>query len=209
MRPDRQASESFPIVPSATKTLVFVACVLAFCMIPIVATVSLFSQTPIVAIAWVVTVLTGGVVSYVGWSSRHVCFELSPAGLRVRNSFFGRTIPRSDLLPERGRTVSIPEEPQLKPMLRTFGSGLVGYCEGWFRLRNWEKALIFLTDRTRVVDLPTRKGYRLLLSVPDPQQFLDTARQLWGAPATSNTFGNAPGAAEELPAGLRGALEPR
>ncbi len=209
MRPDRQASESFPIVPATTKTFVFIAVVLAFCMVPIVATLPLFARTPVVAIAWVVALGTGVVISYIGWSSRNVLFELSPEGLKVRNSLFGRTIPRADLLPERGQAVSIPKQPQLKPILRTFGSGLVGYCEGWFRLRNWDKALIFLTDRTRVVDLPTRKGYRILLSVADPEQFLEAARQIWGAPVAATNSASAT-RTEGFRTGRPGrALEPR
>jgi hypothetical protein len=35
--------------------------------------------------------------------------------------------------------------------------------------------LAFLTDRTRVVYLPTAKGYKVMLSVEDPQAFLDAA----------------------------------
>jgi hypothetical protein len=198
MLPDRQASLSFEIVPSTTKTFVFIAVVLAFCMVPVVATMSLVPQAPVLVLVWIVTLATGGVILYVGWSSRHVRFEVSPGGLRIHHSLFGRTIPRADLLPEGGRHVSIPEQPELKPILRTFGSGLVGYCEGWFRLRNWEKALIFLTDRTRVVDLPTRKGYRILLSVPDPERFLRAAHHIWGVPAPAGE-----------PVGGRGALEPR
>jgi hypothetical protein len=179
-----QVSESFPIVPSTTKTFVFVGFVLLCCLIPLLAIARLaFAAVPLLLLVGFVTLLTGAAIAYIGWSSRHVCFELSEGGLRIRNSMFGRFVPRADLLPEEGRTASIPEEPQLKPILRTFGSGLIGYCEGWFRLRNWDKALIFLTDRTSVVDLPTRRGYRLLLSVADPERFLADARRIWRSPA--------------------------
>ena len=35
---------------------------------------------------------------------------------------------------------------QLRPGLRTMGTGLPGYRAGWFRLRNGEKALLYLTE---------------------------------------------------------------
>src|ERR1700710_30139 len=103
MLPERQASHSFPTIPSTTKTFVFIAIVLAFCMVPVIATMALLAQAPVIAIAWVVTLGTGCVIFYVGWSSRHVRFEISPGGLKIHHSLFGRTIPRSDLLPEEGR----------------------------------------------------------------------------------------------------------
>jgi hypothetical protein len=41
--------------------------------------------------------------------------------------------------------------------------------------------LLFVTDRTRVARLPVRGGYSPLLSVADPEAFLEEARSLWGA----------------------------
>jgi hypothetical protein len=168
------------MVPAQTRTLVFVALILVFTLAPLTF-VSLQPEIPrAVNLAWIAVAGAAGIVAYVGWSSRHVQFDLSPAGLAVRNSLFGKSIPRADLLPEEGRAVSLRDEPRLKPVLRTWGSGLIGYGEGWFRLRNRDKALLFLTDRTRVVDLPTRKGFRVLLSVDQPEEFLETARRIWG-----------------------------
>jgi hypothetical protein len=52
------------------------------------------------------------------------------------------------------------------------GTGLPGYQAGWFRLRNGEKALVYLTDRRRAVYVPTTAGYDVLLSPEDPDGFL-------------------------------------
>jgi hypothetical protein len=51
-----------------------------------------------------------------------------------------------------------------------------GYQAGWFRLRNGESALLYLTDRTRAVYVPTELGYSLLLSPSDPERFLEAIR---------------------------------
>ena len=58
------------------------------------------------------------------------------------------------------------------------GTGLPGYQAGWFRLRNGEKALLYLTDRARAVYIPTTAGYSLLLSPADPDGFLSQLRSL-------------------------------
>jgi hypothetical protein len=56
------------------------------------------------------------------------------------------------------------------------GTGLPGYSAGWFSLRNGEKALLFVTDRSRVVRIPTRDGYSLMVSPRHPQAFMEALR---------------------------------
>jgi hypothetical protein len=58
------------------------------------------------------------------------------------------------------------------PKRRTFGTGLPGYQAGWFRLESGEKALLYLTDRSRAVYIPTTAGYSVLLSPENPDGLL-------------------------------------
>ena len=58
------------------------------------------------------------------------------------------------------------------------GTGLPGYQAGWFRLRNGEKALVYLTDRGRAVYVPTTAGYSVLLSPAEPDAFLAALRPI-------------------------------
>jgi hypothetical protein len=58
------------------------------------------------------------------------------------------------------------------PNRRTFGTRLPGYASGWFRLKNGERALAYLTRRESVVYLPTSLGYSLLLSATRPQELV-------------------------------------
>jgi hypothetical protein len=53
-----------------------------------------------------------------------------------------------------------------------------GYQAGWFRLRNGEKALVFVGDPTRVVFIPVRDGYSLLVSVAEADPFLSALRSV-------------------------------
>lgn len=104
--------------------------------------------------------------------------EVSSAGIRIRNTLYGRFIPAEKLRAESARVVNLSTSPQLAPVRRTNGAGLPGYQAGWFRLRNGEKALLFLTDRQHAVYLPTSDGYSLLVSPKQPDQFLSQLRSL-------------------------------
>src|SRR4051794_15967401 len=104
-------------------------------------------------------------------------FELSPAGLRLRGDLYGRMIPASSLRGSEARRLT-ETDTGLIPTVRRFGTAMPGYQSGWFRLRDGEKALLYLTDRTRAVYVPTRSGYSLLLSVTDPDRFLARLRDI-------------------------------
>jgi hypothetical protein len=122
---------------------------------------------------------------YLAYSTRHVRFEVSPAGLRIRGDLFGRAIPFAHLDLDGARPVDLTLEPALAPVGRTMGTGLPGYAAGWFRLRGGGKALAFLTDHRRVLYLPTNQGYEVLLSVAEPEELLTALRvvgSLHGSP---------------------------
>ncbi len=108
--------------------------------------------------------------------ARDSTFEVFADSLRLRGDLYGRTIPRSQLLTDLARRVDFRMEPELLPKWKRVGTGLPGYQSGWFRLRNGEKALLYLTDRTRAVYVPTSAGYSLLLSPQDPDGFLAALR---------------------------------
>ena len=117
-------------------------------------------------------------LSSVAYSARTVQFELSSEGLRVRGGLYRRTIPTASLIVEGAQQMDLRERTAFKPKLRTNGVGLPGYAAGWFRLRNGEKALLYVTDPSLVVYVPTREGYSLLLSVSQPESFLRSLRDL-------------------------------
>jgi len=105
-------------------------------------------------------------------------FEIRSDGLRLEGDLYGRLVPKSQLRVDLARRVDLGREEQLRPKWRRMGTGLPGYQAGWFRLRNGEKALLYLTDRARAVYIPTTAGYSLLLSPADPDGFLSQLRSL-------------------------------
>jgi hypothetical protein len=118
---------------------------------------------------------------YLAYSSRHVEFVLSKEGLRIKRDLYGRLIPLSSIVFEDIRTIDLKRDGEYRMKWRTNGAGLPGYQAGWFKLRNGEKALAFVTDKSRVVYIPTRDGYSVLLSVADPRQFQEACKHMQAA----------------------------
>jgi len=108
--------------------------------------------------------------------ARNAEFEVSPDGLRLRGDLYGRLIPAGELRAAEARRVDFAREPGLTPRRRTMGTGLRRYQSGWFRLENGERALLYLTDRSRAVYVPTNAGYSVLLSPTDPDGFVAALR---------------------------------
>ncbi|MFO0889701.1 MAG: PH domain-containing protein [Isosphaeraceae bacterium] len=129
--------------------------------------------------AWIIPLLSCGLpflmaplLLYIASSTRKVRFEITEDGLRIRGDLFGRLIPWGSLRLAEARTENLKEVPEHRPILRTCGVGLPGYSSGWFRLKDRSKGLLFLTDQTRAVYLPTTGDYALLISPADPDGFL-------------------------------------
>lgn len=127
-----------------------------------------------------VTILLLGLVAlftYFAYAPKHVSFEVSTEGLRIRGDVYGRLVPAASLVPEEAKYLDLTFDSAHRPAVRTNGTGLPGYQAGWFRLGDGEKALVFLTDRRQAVYVPTREGYSLLLSPADPQAFIASLQQ--------------------------------
>lgn len=129
----------------------------------------------IVALALAVAI---GAVAFATTGARSSRFEVSSEGLRLRGDLYGRLIPAHELRIEQARRVDLTATPDLAPRWRTMGTGMPGYQAGWFRLKNGEKALLYLTDRARAVYVPTTQGYGVLVSPEDPDGFIRALKAL-------------------------------
>jgi hypothetical protein len=132
----------------------------------------------ILPIGLVPVVVVGFVLGASLIGMRNAQFEVSSAGLRLRGDLYGRMILAADLRGGSARLVNMNESTEYQTARRTLGTGLPGYRAGWFRLRNGEKALLYVTDPARVVYIPTRAGYSVLLSARDPEGLLNAIRAL-------------------------------
>jgi Bacterial PH domain len=147
-------TETFPIVPGDVRIL--------WALVP----------------AFVVLAAALGMLALSLAGSRNARFEVSPVGLRLRGDLYGRFVPAADLRLDSARAVDLQAEPGLMPIRRTVGTAVGGYQSGWFRLRDGEKALLYITDRSRVAYVPTARGYAIMVSVPDPDAFLASLRRI-------------------------------
>jgi hypothetical protein len=148
----------FPIAPAGPAAAGVVLCIIAF----VLCLALLF--------AWILH------------SLRAVTFEVSPVGVSIRGGMYGRVVPAADLRPQDARIVDLAVDGSYAPRVRTNGVGLPGYLAGWFRLKNGEKALLFLTRRSRAVYVPTTRGYSMLLSPEDAEGFTEALRTM-GSPS--------------------------
>jgi len=103
---------------------------------------------------------------------RPLRLEVTSHDLKVSGSIYGRTLARDDLELASARAVDLRREPALIPVRRSNGVGLPNYQVGWFRLKNGQRALCFLTRRESVLYLPTKTNFVLLLSTSEPDQLL-------------------------------------
>ena len=126
----------------------------------------------LIALGALLPLAISALLGFLAYSTRAVRFVVSDEGLRIRGDLFGRLIPRGSLRVEDAQVLDLKKEPAHRPVLRTFGVGMPGYCSGWFRLKGHGKGLLFLTDPSRSVFLPTTEGYTLLISPTDPEAFL-------------------------------------
>ncbi len=145
--------ETFPIVPGTVRMLWIVGPIL------------------------VAILAAGAALSYSTAGARTSKFEVSPAGLRLSGDFYGRLIPAGQVRADEARPVDLRRERALQPTVRTGGTAVPGYRAGWYRLRGGEKALVYLTDESRVAYVPTTAGYSVLVSVADPAAFVASLRR--------------------------------
>lgn len=159
--------------------LVFGIPVVALVALPtlMVADPTAIDRTP----AWVVpgtVVLCALLAAALDWALRRHRLSLDRDALELATSFYRRRIALADLRIDHARVVDLDERVELRPAMKTNGTGLPGFKSGWFRLRNGDRALVATTGGRRLLWLPTTQGYGLLLEPVRPQAVLDRLREL-------------------------------
>lgn len=103
---------------------------------------------------------------------------LGSHSLEIHTGFQRQPLALSELDLASARVVDLGERTELKPLLRTHGTDFPGFRSGWFRLRNRRRAFVAITTGPRVLFMPTRNGYDLLLQPRQPQALLERLRTL-------------------------------
>src|SRR5262245_19715900 len=129
------------------------------------------------ALVLVVLIVAVAVIMKAVSGARTSTFEVSREGRRIQAEAYGRLIPVGELVADSVQRVDISRG-GLRPAVRVGGTSLPGYRSGWFRLSDGSRALLYVTDPGKVVHIPTRAGYSVLLSVAETDRFVEALRQL-------------------------------
>jgi len=97
--------------------------------------------------------------------------------LNIRASFYKQQIELKALNLVEAKVVNLTSQVQYKPGWKTNGIGLWFANLGWYKLKNGDKAFVVQTT-SEVLLLPTKKGFKLLLSVDSPQVLLEKLKQV-------------------------------
>lgn len=119
----------------------------------------------------ILLVMVGG-SSWVFYQSHNAEIALTDTELKLDIPFYQLQLARSELLVEQARIIDLKQEADLAPSFKTNGIGMPGFQLGWFSLKGKGRAFVAITDRSKLVLVPTTQGYNLLLSVPEGEKFL-------------------------------------
>jgi hypothetical protein len=96
----------------------------------------------------------------------------------VINSFlYGRKIPIENILINEIKTINLKQDEEYGISVRTNGISLPSYKSGWMRLKNGERALVYLTNEEKVLLMPT-KDFVILFSMEKMEEFINKINEI-------------------------------
>lgn len=129
------------------------------------------------ALIAIVPLLIGAALLYLAFAMKRVVVTITPTEIVVGAGLSRQATARSAVVRDKARLVDLAKDPELNTALRTSGVETAGYKQGWFKLKNGEKALVALSDEQHAVYVPTTSGYVLLVSPPGPDAFLSRIKE--------------------------------
>jgi len=101
--------------------------------------------------------------------------EVTEEVLMLNVPWYARRVAMADIDMDRVRLLSEAEAGGWQLKWRTNGIGFPGFQVGWFSSENREKVLAARTQGQAVL-IPTTKGFTLLVSLEDPEAFVNRMR---------------------------------
>ena len=96
----------------------------------------------------------------------------------VINSFlYGRKIPIENILINEIKIINLNQNEEYGISGRTNGISLPNYKSGWIRIKNGKRALIYLTNKEKVLLLPT-KDFVILFSMEKTEKFINRIKKI-------------------------------
>jgi len=135
-----------------------------------------FSELP----GWALGLLIGlgpAIILAAAMGVRNPKAELGKDGLRIRVSFINKRWALAELDSAGACLVNLDTRKDLRPKWKLWGAAMPGLSSGLFKLYNGEKSHLYITDRQKVVYIPTQTG-PVLLSLERPGDFLAALQNL-------------------------------
>jgi len=126
------------------------------------------------AIVILMFVLTFGLISAI----RSTTLTLTDKELIIKSSLYGRKIKLENIRSNEIRAVNLDESPEYAISYRSNGMSLPNFKMGWMRLKNREKALVFISDKSSVAVIPT-KDFLVLFSMDNIDEFINKMKALY------------------------------
>jgi len=104
-------------------------------------------------------------------------YRLSGNNLQIKG-IYSKKIPISSINSEGLRIIERKEDLRSQLVTALNGISLLGYYEGWFKIKNGEKSLLLIKGGSnKLVYIPTTNNYSVILSSETPETLLDSIRQ--------------------------------
>ena len=135
-----------------------------------------FSEMPL----WLLGLLLGigpAILIAAAMGVRNPQAKLGKDGLSIKVSFIDKQWAISAIDRANAALVNLESRQELRPKWKLWGAAMPGLSSGLFKLYDGRKAHVYITDRSKVVYLPTQSG-PVLISLERPREFLDTLQAL-------------------------------
>ena len=135
-----------------------------------------FSEMPL----WLLGLLLGigpAILIAAAMGVRNPQAKLGKDGLSIKVSFINQHWAISAIDRANAALVNLESRQELRPKWKLWGAAMPGLSSGLFKLYDGRKAHVYITDRSKVVYLPTQSG-PVLLSLERPREFLDALQAL-------------------------------
>jgi hypothetical protein len=135
-----------------------------------------FSEMPL----WLMGLLLGigpAILIAAAMGVRNPQAKLGKDRLSIKVSFIDKQWAISTIDRANAALVNLESRQELRPKWKLWGVAMPGLSSGLFKLYDGRKAHVYITDRSKVVYLPTQSG-PVLLSLERPREFLDTLQAL-------------------------------
>jgi hypothetical protein len=128
--------------------------------------------------AGMVLLVTGGLWLTLDCLLRRQRLRLDAAGMELATTWYTRRLSWSDLDLSKARVIDLGEHPETRPLFKSNGYALPGFRSGWFRARDFSRLFVATAGGSRLLRIPTRLGYALLLQAVDAKLLLERMREL-------------------------------